>query len=118
VAYLVDEGLRSWSWRPLSVAFLVAAAIAGVLVFPMGSALAMPDWYINAARALPPWNYGFQFPNPPQGDRAELLSVDIAKLALGGLVALLAASFALFGRDRWRGGPTAARPEPPDLSPA
>jgi hypothetical protein len=84
----------------------------------MGSALAMPDWYINAARALPPWNYGFQFPNPPQGDRAELLSVDIAKLALGGLVALLAASFALFGRDRWRGGPTAARPEPPDLSPA
>jgi predicted membrane-bound dolichyl-phosphate-mannose-protein mannosyltransferase len=123
VAYLVDEGLRSWSWRPLSIAFLVAAAVAGVLVFPMGSALAMPDWYINAARALPPWNYGFQFPDPPQGDRAELLSADLAKLALGSVVALLAAVFALFGRDRWSGGapvapPGEPGPEPQDLSPA
>ena len=114
VAYVVDEGLRSWSWRPLSIAFLVAAAIAGVLVFPMGSALAMPDWYINAARALPPWNYGFQFPDPPQGDRAELLSADFAKLALGTVVALLAAAFALFGRDRWSGGGPA---EPPEFEP-
>jgi hypothetical protein len=115
VAYVVDEGLRSWSWRPLAIAFLVVAAIAGVLVFPMGSALAMPDWYINLARALPPWNYGFQFPDPPQGERGQLLSADFAKLALGTLVAVLAAAFALFGRDRWGGRtpPTApARAEP------
>ncbi len=101
VAYLVDEGLRSWNWRPLATAFLVLTAIAGVLVFPLGSALAMPDWYINVARALPPWNYNFQFPDPPQGERGQLLSADAWKLALGTLVALAAAAFALFGRDRW-----------------
>jgi hypothetical protein len=115
VAYVVDEGLRSWSWRPLAIAFLVVAAVAGVLVFPLGSALAMPDWYINVARALPPWNYAFQFPNPPQGERGELLSADATKLAIGTLAALLAAAFALFGRDRWGGGPdptARARPEP------
>ncbi|HEX6128392.1 MAG TPA: phospholipid carrier-dependent glycosyltransferase, partial [Candidatus Limnocylindria bacterium] len=111
VAYVVDEGLRSWSWRPLSVAFLVVAAIAGVLVFPLGAALAMPDWYINMARALPPWNYGFQFPDPPQGDRGQLLSADAVKLALGTVVALAAAAFALFGRDRWGG--RATRPPAP-----
>jgi hypothetical protein len=110
VAYVVDEGLRSWSWRPLSIAFLVVAAIAGVLVFPLGAALAMPDWYINLARALPPWNYGFQFPDPPQGDRGQLLSADALKLALGTVVALLAAAFALFGRDRWSGRATSAPP--------
>jgi dolichyl-phosphate-mannose--protein O-mannosyl transferase len=112
VAYVVDEGLRSWNWRPLSIAFLVLAAVAGVLVFPMGSALAMPDWYINLARALPPWNYGFQFPDPPQGDRGQLLSADALKLTLGSVVALAAAAFALFGRDRWGGGARSAPPEP------
>ena len=114
VAYLVDEGLRSWSWRPLAVAFLAVAAVAGVLVFPMGSALAMPDWYINLARALPPWNYGFQFPDPPQGDRGQLLSADTLKLALGAVVALAAGAFALFGRDRWRGRAAPAHPELPE----
>jgi 4-amino-4-deoxy-L-arabinose transferase-like glycosyltransferase len=114
VAYLVDEGLRSWSWRPLAVAFLAVAAVAGVLVFPMGSALAMPDWYINLARALPPWNYGFQFPDPPQGDRGQLLSADLLKLVLGVVVASAAAAFALFGRDRWRGRATPAQPELPE----
>ncbi|HEX2194050.1 MAG TPA: phospholipid carrier-dependent glycosyltransferase [Candidatus Limnocylindria bacterium] len=116
VAYLVDEGLRSWSWRPLAMAFLVVTAIAGVLVFPMGSALAMPDWYINTARALPPWNYGFQFPDPPQGDRGELLAADLTKLMVGTVLAVLAAAFALFGRDRLSARPPAAprgpRPEP------
>jgi lysylphosphatidylglycerol synthetase-like protein (DUF2156 family) len=99
VAYAVDEGLRSWSYRSLAIAFLVAAAVAGVLVFPMGSALVMPDWYINAARALAPWNYAFQFPSPPQGDRGQLLSADSLKLAIGTVVSVAAAAFALMGRD-------------------
>ena len=99
VAYVVDEGLRSWSYRSLAIAFLVAAVIAGLLIFPLGSALAMPDWYINAARALAPWNYAFKFPDPPQGPRGQLLSADSVKLAIGTFVSLAAAAFALFGRD-------------------
>jgi hypothetical protein len=99
VAYVVDQGLRSWSYRSLAIAFLAAAVVAGILVFPLGSALAMPDWYVNAARALAPWNYAFKFPDPPQGDRGQLLSADSLKLAIGTLVSLGAAAFALFGRD-------------------
>jgi predicted membrane-bound dolichyl-phosphate-mannose-protein mannosyltransferase len=99
VAYVVDEALRSWAYRSLAIAFLVAAVIAGLLVFPLGSALAMPDWYVNAARALAPWNYAFQFPNPAQGERGPLISADALKLAVGTLVSLGAAAFALFGRD-------------------
>ena len=103
VAYVVDEGLRSWSQRSLAVAFLVAAAVAGLLIFPLGSALAMPDWYINAARALAPWNYAFQFPAPSQDARGQLVSADTLKLAAGTLISLAAAAFALFGRDLWPG---------------
>jgi len=99
VAWVVDLGLRSWSYRSLAIAFLVAAVVAGVLIFPLGSALAMPDWYINAARALAPWNYAFRFPDPPQGPRGQLLSADTVKLAFGMFVSLGAAAFALFGRD-------------------
>ncbi len=99
IAYLVDEGLRSWAYRSLAIAFLVATVIAGLLIFPLGSALAMPDWYVNAARALAPWNYAFQFPNPPTGDRGPLISADAFKLAIGTMVSLGAAAFALFGRD-------------------
>jgi hypothetical protein len=99
VAFVVDEGLRSWSYRSLAIAFLVAAAVAGVLIFPLGSALAMPDWYINAARALAPWNYAFKFPDPRQGDRGQLLSADSFKLGAATIVSLAAAAFALFGRD-------------------
>ena len=99
VVYVVDEGLRSWAYRSLAIAFLVATVIAGVLIFPLGSALAMPDWYINAARALAPWNYAFKFPDPPQGERGQLISADTFKLAVGTVVSLGAAAFALFGRD-------------------
>ena len=99
VAYVVDEGLRSWAYRSLTIAFLVLALIAGLLIFPLGSALAMPDWYVNAARALAPWNYAFKFPDPPQGPRGQLLSADSFKLAIGVVVSLGAAAFALFGRD-------------------
>jgi predicted membrane-bound dolichyl-phosphate-mannose-protein mannosyltransferase/Gpi18-like mannosyltransferase len=99
VAYVVDEGLRSWAYRSLTIAFLVLAVIAGLLIFPLGSALAMPDWYINAARALAPWNYAFKFPDPPQGPRGQLLSADTLKLTIGLVVSLGAAAFALFGRD-------------------
>lgn len=98
VAYVVDEALRSWSWRPYAIAYLVLAAAAGFLVYPLGSAMAMPDWYINAARSYPPWNYAFQFPLPPQGPRSELVSTNALKLAAGTLVAISAAAFALFGR--------------------
>ena len=95
VAYLVDEALRSWEWRSMTVWFLVTAFIAGLLIFPLGSALAMPDWYVNAARALAPWNYGFQFPNPPDGQREQLLSADALKLAVAVLVSLGATAVAL-----------------------
>ncbi|MCA1587581.1 MAG: hypothetical protein LC744_02595, partial [Chloroflexi bacterium] len=87
----------------------------GLLVFPLGSALPMPDWYVNAARALPPWNFGFQFPDPPQGNRAELVSVSALKAAAAALVALLAVAWALYGRsiaDRWRRMRARPRPAP------
>ncbi len=101
LAYAVDELLVRPDWRPYGIAFLSLAAVAGILVFPLGSALAMPDWYINAARALPPWNYAFQFPGPPSGERAQLVSSNLPKL-LGGLaVGFVAAVFALLGRDVW-----------------
>jgi hypothetical protein len=88
-----------------------------VLIFPLGSALAMPDWYINAARALAPWNYAFKFPDPPQGQR-QLFTADTFKLAIGLVVSLGAAAFALFGRDLVEARQAAARiPDaPPDTS--
>jgi hypothetical protein len=98
--------------------------VAGVLIFPLGSALAMPDWYINAARALAPWNYAFKFPDPPQGQR-QLFTADTFKLTIGLVVSLGAAAFALFGRDLFaaRRAAGAARPAaaasgwaPPDRS--
>ena len=98
VAYLTDELLRRPALREFGVAFLAAAAVAGLLVFPLGAALPMPDWYINAARSLPPWNYGFIFPDPLQGKRGDLLSVDVAKLSIGLLAAAAATVFALRGR--------------------
>jgi predicted membrane-bound dolichyl-phosphate-mannose-protein mannosyltransferase len=113
VAYVIDEGLRSWAWRSLAIAFLFAAAVSGLLIFPLGSALAMPDWYVNAARALAPWNYAFQFPKPPTGPR-ELISANVLKLAAGTLLSLGAAAFGLFGRDllgaRATAGPSGGAP--------
>jgi predicted membrane-bound dolichyl-phosphate-mannose-protein mannosyltransferase len=101
IAYLVDELLRRPAWRDLAIGYLALVVVAGILVFPLNSALAMPDWYVNAARSLPPWNYGFQFPNPPTGERAELVSTNALKL-LGGLVAAVAAAvFAVAGRGWW-----------------
>jgi hypothetical protein len=98
IAYLVDELLRRPMWRSLAIGYLALVALVGVLIFPLGSALPMPDWYINAARALPPWNFGFQFPDPPQGDRAELVTVDTLKILAAAVVALLALAWALYGR--------------------
>ena len=98
IAYVVDELLRRPAWRELAIAYLVLAAIVGVLIFPLGSALSMPDWYANAARALPPWNFDFQFPDPPTGNREELFSLDRLKLVAGVVLAGLAAGFAVFGR--------------------
>ena len=99
LAYLVDEGLRSHAYRALAVAFLVAAVIVGILVWPLGAAWPMPDFYMNAARALPPWNYDFQFPNPPQGPRAALVSANGVALAVGTLLGAAAAAFAMWGRE-------------------
>ena len=85
VAYVLDEVLRDRYLRDYGIAFLVAVAITGLLIYPLNSALAMPDWYINAARALPPWNYAFQFPAPPQGERPPLFSDNPLILAAGDL---------------------------------
>jgi uncharacterized membrane protein AbrB (regulator of aidB expression) len=101
VAYCVDELLRRPAWRDLAVGYLVLVVIVGALIFPLGSALPMPDWYINAARALPPWNFNFQFPDPPQGERAELLSLGAVKLFGGVAVAAVAGFFAMRGRALW-----------------
>jgi 4-amino-4-deoxy-L-arabinose transferase-like glycosyltransferase len=98
IAYLVDEGLRRWEWRDLAIGFLVLAAVAFVLVFPLGSALPVPDWYVTAARALPPWNGGFRFPDPPSGARGELLALSPMTLLLAVLVAAVAVAFAIWGR--------------------
>jgi len=98
VAYLVDELLRRPAWRDLAVGYLALAAVVGLLIFPLGSAFPMPDWYVNAARALPPWNFAFRFPDPPQGAREELLSLDLARMVLGVIVAVGAGAFAVAGR--------------------
>jgi predicted membrane-bound dolichyl-phosphate-mannose-protein mannosyltransferase len=98
VAYLVDELLRRPAWREVAIAYLVLAVVVGVLMFPLGSALPMPDWYANAARALPPWNFNFQFPDPPQGDRQELLNVDRWKLIGAFVLVAAAGTFAIAGR--------------------
>jgi len=114
VAYLVDELLRRPAWRDLARGYLVVAVVVGILVFPLGSALPMPDWYINAARSLPPWNFAFQFPDPPTGERGELLSASTLKLILGALVAAGAMAFAVGGRSWWeRRSGTAALPAEP-----
>jgi dolichyl-phosphate-mannose--protein O-mannosyl transferase len=102
VAYCVDELLRRPAWRDLAIGYLALAVMVGVLIFPLGSALPMPDWYINAARSLPPWNYAFQFPEPPQGTRAELLELGPLKVILGFLVAGAACVFAVIGRGWWQ----------------
>jgi predicted membrane-bound dolichyl-phosphate-mannose-protein mannosyltransferase len=101
VAYVVDELLRRPAWRQVAVGYLALVALAAVLLYPLGSALAMPDWYINAARALPPWNYGFQFPDPPSGDRGELVSASALTGLLGLVVAGVAAWFVTSGRGWW-----------------
>jgi hypothetical protein len=102
VAYVVDELLRRPAWRDLAIGYLALVVMVGIVIFPLGSALPMPDWYINAARSLPPWNYGFQFPEPPQGTRAELLELGPLKVVLGFVVASAACLFAVAGRAWWR----------------
>jgi hypothetical protein len=115
VAYCVDELLRRPAWRDLAIGFLGLVVVAGILVFPLGAALPMPDWYINAARALPPWNFAFQFPDPPTGERGELLTADGAKVLLGVVVAGAATVFATIGRDWWERRRTAVDPVAPPM---
>ncbi len=117
VAYVVDEALRTWTWRPFAIAFLVLAVVSGILIFPLGAAIAMPDWYITAARGLPPWNYAFQFPDPPTGDRGDLLAASAGQLIAGVVAAIAAVAVSLRFRLRLPGdpdepmGPSPARPE-------
>jgi 4-amino-4-deoxy-L-arabinose transferase-like glycosyltransferase len=113
IAYLVDELLRRPAWRELAIGYLALVVVAWLLIFPLGAALPMPDWYINAARALPPWNFAFQFPDPPTGERGELLEASTLKVAVGGLVAMAAAVFALRGRDWWERRDAPAQPSTP-----
>ena len=101
VAYIVDELLRRPAWRDVALGYLALAVIVGIAIFPLGTALPMPDWYINAARALPPWNFGFQFPDPPTGSREELVSVGALKAAAGVMAAVAAGWFAIRGRRWW-----------------
>jgi len=103
VAYVVDELLRRPAWRDLAIGYLAIAVVVGALVFPLASALPMPDWYVNAARSLPPWNFGFQFPDPPQGAREELLSAGPVKVVIGLVAAAAACLFAVAGRSWWEG---------------
>jgi predicted membrane-bound dolichyl-phosphate-mannose-protein mannosyltransferase len=98
VAYLVDELLRRPAWRELAIGYLALVVVAAVLIYPLGAALPVPDWYINAARALPPWNYGFQFPDPPSGERGELVSLSGLQLLAGVLLAAAAVAWSLRGR--------------------
>jgi predicted membrane-bound dolichyl-phosphate-mannose-protein mannosyltransferase len=98
VAYVVDELLRRPAWREPAIGYLALAAVVGILIFPLGSAFPMPDWYANAARALPPWNFSFTFPDPPTGNRNELLNFSGLKLIGGLLLAGIAAAFAVAGR--------------------
>jgi C-terminal four TMM region of protein-O-mannosyltransferase len=97
IAYLVDEALRNRAYQALAVAFLAAAVVVGAIIWPLGAAWPMPDWYMNAARALPPWNYGFQFPGPPQGNR-EIFSATSLELLAGAVLSLVAAAFSMYGR--------------------
>ncbi|MDP9243774.1 MAG: phospholipid carrier-dependent glycosyltransferase, partial [Chloroflexota bacterium] len=120
IAYLVDEALRRWALRDLAIGFLALTVLAGLVIFPLGYPLSMPDWYINALRVLPPWNYYFQFPGPPQGTRAALLSADVAKLFIGLVVMVGAIVFALSG-GRWprpRGPQASSDDEIPEAGPA
>lgn len=119
VAYCVDELLRRPAWRDLAIGYLVMVVVVGLLIFPLGSALPMPDWYINAARALPPWNYNFKFPGPPQGDRAELLAFGTVRMIAGVAVAVAAGAFAMHGRTWWerRRGAAAEAPHEEPLAP-
>ena len=120
IAYLVDEALRRWALRDLAIGFLALTVVAGVVIFPLGYPLSVPDWYVNALRVLPPWNYYFKFPDPPQGTRAALLVVDLGKLVFGVLVMVAAVVFALSG-GRWPrpGGPhTSSDDEIPEAGPA
>jgi hypothetical protein len=98
IAYVIDELLRRPAWRDLAIGYLALVAVAAVLIYPLGSALPMPDWYVNAARALPPWNYAFQFPDPPQGERSELLTLSGLKLAAGAMLAVAAVAWSVTGR--------------------
>jgi C-terminal four TMM region of protein-O-mannosyltransferase len=98
VAYVVDELLRRPAWRDLAIGYLILVGIAALLIYPLGAALPMPDWYVNAARALPPWNFGFQFPDPPSGDRGELVSLSLPLLVVGLLVSTAAVAWSLRGR--------------------
>ncbi|HEX2221545.1 MAG TPA: phospholipid carrier-dependent glycosyltransferase, partial [Candidatus Limnocylindria bacterium] len=95
VACFVALGLRRVAWRELAIGFLIAAAVAGLIIYPVASALPMPDWYANAMRALPPWNFYFQFPDPPQGERGDLFAVDALKAAVGAVLAVAVVILAL-----------------------
>ena len=102
VAYVVDELLRRPAWRQVAIGYLGLVVLAGVLTYPLVSALAVPDWYVNAARALPPWNFAFQFPDPPSGDRADLVSATGLTALLGLIVAGISAWVVTVGRDWWK----------------
>ena len=103
IAYVLDEILRDRYLRDYGIAFLVAVAITGLLIYPLNSALAMPDWYINAGARPAAVELRLPVPAPPQGERPPLFSDNPLVLALATFVSLAAVSFASFGRDLLEG---------------
>ena len=115
IAYVLDEILRDRYLRDYGIAFLVAVAITGLLIYPLNSALAMPDWYVNAARAPPPWNYAFQFPRRHRVSGRRSSATTRSSSPSRPVVSLGSVAFASFGRDLLggRASPTSSTAQPP-----
>ncbi|MFN2484435.1 MAG: phospholipid carrier-dependent glycosyltransferase, partial [Candidatus Limnocylindria bacterium] len=116
LAYLADDALRRRSTYGIAIGVGVAAVVVGLLLYPINGALPMPDWYIHAFQALPPWNFSAQFPDPPQGQRELISAGGLLRLVLATGAAALAATLAVYGRDlarRFTAPPPPAGPSQP-----
>ncbi|MDQ3879988.1 MAG: phospholipid carrier-dependent glycosyltransferase, partial [Chloroflexota bacterium] len=99
LAVLADHALRRRSTYGIAIGVGLAAIVVGLLLYPIDGALPMPDWYVHAFQALPPWNFSAQFPDPPQGERELISSGGLVRLVLAIALAALAAGLAMYGRE-------------------
>ena len=111
LAYVADDALRRRSAAGIAAGVGVAAVVVGLLLYPIAGALPMPDWYIHAFQALPPWNFGAQFPDPPQGERELIAGGGVLRLVAALAAAVVASVFAVYGRGLFTG--SSAAPPPP-----